>query len=353
MWRFKLCLVAILVPGIAGILSVPILAQEVADRGDDSTHAAPAVDAGGLPLDATAGNQGSNQPSNKGAKKQHAAKKRSHKKRALGKPGDRQDNQASVANKGGKKVAGHAASTNVLHRERLDLPGGLVLTIKIVQQPQRTPASKQMRRPAAPKQDHAGRDARRQQLLARFDANGNGQLDPEEREAARKAMQALKQKRGGKGKPDGGKGQANGGQGQVGPGGQAWREQLLARFDANGNGQLDPEEREAARKAMQALKQKRGGKGKPDGGKGKRPADKQQGDKAGINQPGEEAPASDAASPDRPRRRGAAAEEPPRESELERRLIERFDANGNGRLDDDERRAARKALAERQRQPGA
>ncbi len=291
MWRFKLCLVAILVPGIAGILSVPILAQEVADRGDDSTHAAPAVDAGGLPLDATAGNQGSNQPSNKGAKKQHAAKKRSHKKRALGKPGDRQDNQASVANKGGKKVAGHAASTNVLHRERLDLPGGLVLTIKIVQQPQRTPASKQMRRPAAPKQDHAGRDARRQQLLARFDANGNGQLDPEEREAARKAMQALKQKR--------------------------------------------------------------GGKGKPDGGKGKRPADKQQGDKAGINQPGEEAPASDAASPDRPRRRGAAAEEPPRESELERRLIERFDANGNGRLDDDERRAARKALAERQRQPGA
>lgn len=85
-------------------------------------------------------------------------------------------------------------------------------------------------------------------LLQRFDANKNGTLDPEEKEAARKAYQE-RQGSGPKGgtpsgaSKDGGKMQA----------------MLLQKFDANKNGVLDPEEREAAMKAMQERKGKSGG----------------------------------------------------------------------------------------------
>ena len=89
-----------------------------------------------------------------------------------------------------------------------------------------------------------------QRLLAKFDANHNGKLDPEERAAAQAALQG------------------HGGGDAAGPlaGGdkegdkaanraelaKKLKDEMLKKFDANGNGKLDPEEREAARKAMQA-----------------------------------------------------------------------------------------------------
>ena len=69
-----------------------------------------------------------------------------------------------------------------------------------------------------------GRKARkhREAILERFDVNGNGQLDEEERKAARKAR---KQRHEGR------------------------QERRLKRFDKNGDGKLNDEERKSATKA--------------------------------------------------------------------------------------------------------
>ena len=63
------------------------------------------------------------------------------------------------------------------------------------------------------------------QLLEKYDANKNGVLDPEEKEAAKAEWQAHRKER---------------------------EAQMLERFDANKNGVLDPEEKEAARKEFKA-----------------------------------------------------------------------------------------------------
>jgi hypothetical protein len=97
----------------------------------------------------------------------------------------------------------------------------------------------------------------REALLKKFDANGNGQLDPAEREAAKAAMEKM---RGEKGK---GKGNAKGkGKGKQarGAGNGAMREALLKRFDANGNGQLEPDEMQAAKAELQKLRGNKIGK---------------------------------------------------------------------------------------------
>jgi Ca2+-binding EF-hand superfamily protein len=85
-----------------------------------------------------------------------------------------------------------------------------------------------------------------QQMLQRFDKNGNGQLDPEERQAMMQAMQTDSPPGGqlpaGQGKPAGQNGAGSNPQMQ---------QRALQQFDKNGNGQLDPDEREAAMQAMQ------------------------------------------------------------------------------------------------------
>jgi hypothetical protein len=83
-------------------------------------------------------------------------------------------------------------------------------------------------------------------MLERFDANKNGVLDPEEKEAARQAFRGRRGHRG------------------------AGKARLLEQFDANKNGVLDPEangdgkldqtEREAARKEFRG----RRGEGRPE-----------------------------------------------------------------------------------------
>ncbi len=78
----------------------------------------------------------------------------------------------------------------------------------------------------------------RQAMMERFDTDGDGQISPEERDAARAAM-------------------------RDGPGKN--RQAILERFDTDGDGQLSPEERDAARATMQA-EGGRGGKGSQGGG---------------------------------------------------------------------------------------
>lgn len=90
---------------------------------------------------------------------------------------------------------------------------------------------------AAPKEGDGTQAERRQKVLQKFDKNGNGQLDQDEQEAAKEAMQKRREQGGGKG-----------------PGGQGGpdlerRKKLLAKFDTDGDGKLSETERAAAKEA--------------------------------------------------------------------------------------------------------
>lgn len=73
--------------------------------------------------------------------------------------------------------------------------------------------------------DSTVRDEKPKKLLKRFDKNGNGVLDPAERAAAAQARTDF----------------------------QAKRREFEKRFDKNGDGVLDPAEREEAKKAYEEL----------------------------------------------------------------------------------------------------
>jgi Ca2+-binding EF-hand superfamily protein len=86
---------------------------------------------------------------------------------------------------------------------------------------------------AAPGEGDGKRAELRQRALQKFDKNGNGQLDPDEKEAAKAAMQKRREQRGGgKGGPD-----------------PERRQKLLAKFDTDGDGKLSDSERAAAKEA--------------------------------------------------------------------------------------------------------
>ena len=96
----------------------------------------------------------------------------------------------------------------------------------------------------------------RQKMLEKFDKNGDGKLDEDEKKAAREAFQKRKE-------------------GQNGPRGEEFKKKMLEKFDKNGDGKLDPEEMKAAREAFQKMRAEKGGeKGKErrPGGKPKPPA---------------------------------------------------------------------------------
>lgn len=95
---------------------------------------------------------------------------------------------------------------------------------------------------AAPGQnpDREKQAERRQKVLEKFDKNGNGQLDADEREAAKEAMQKRRDQAGGKGQR---------GQGAPDP---ERRKKLLEKFDTDGDGQLSESERAAAKAAKEA-----------------------------------------------------------------------------------------------------
>jgi len=99
----------------------------------------------------------------------------------------------------------------------------------------------------------AGGEKIREMMLQRFDANKNGTLEPEERQAAMKAYQERKG-----GAPKGG---APGTTDTESGKGAKLQEMVLQRFDANKNGVMDPEEREAAMKAMKAMQDRKGKSG--------------------------------------------------------------------------------------------
>jgi len=134
--------------------------------------------------------------------------------------------------------------------------------------------------------------------LEKFDEDGNGKLEGAEREAAKKAL-AERRKHAGGPKDRPGDGDA--------PKGRPTREEILAKFDEDGNGELDGKERA---KARAAFRERHGGKDK--GGEGAHPF---------------------------------------MTAEMREKLLDEFDADGNGKLEGAEREKAgqflRKKMAER------
>jgi Ca2+-binding EF-hand superfamily protein len=90
---------------------------------------------------------------------------------------------------------------------------------------------------AAPGEGDAKKAEVRQKVLQTFDKNGNGQLDPDEREAAKEAMHKRREQGGGKGPT---------GKGEVDP---ERRRKVLEKFDTDGDGKLSESERAAAKEA--------------------------------------------------------------------------------------------------------
>jgi Ca2+-binding EF-hand superfamily protein len=129
----------------------------------------------------------------------------------------------------------------------------------------------------------------RQAILEKFDANKNGVLDPDEREAAREAGHARMEER---------------------------RQKMLERFDANKNGTLDPDEKEAARAEGKARHEKHRAE----------MLEKFDADKDGTLEPEE-------------RKAARAAHEARREE-----LKKQFDTDGDGKLSDSERDALREHM---------
>jgi len=142
-----------------------------------------------------------------------------------------------------------------------------------------TAAQAQPREPG----EGGGGDARatiREQMLKKFDKNGDGKLDEKERPSREQLQEFFRAQQGGAGgkdrAPGGGRPGAGGRPGQGGPGGRGgdaggnMRELFLKKFDKNGDGKLDEKERPSREQAMEFLRGQGGG-GRP--GQGERPGE--------------------------------------------------------------------------------
>lgn len=152
-----------------------------------------------------------------------------------------------------------------------------------------------------------------EEMIRRFDADGDGKLNEEEKAAAKTAMQQR--------------------QGEA-------REEALKRFDANGDGKLDDAERATAREAMQ---KGQGGK-MTDEQRAKARAEfeayaaKYDADGDGKLSPDERKSAREA----------WAAENPEKAAKMRAAA----DKDGDGTVSDAERRAAAKEMRKKQRKSG-
>ena len=89
--------------------------------------------------------------------------------------------------------------------------------------------------------------ARHEAMLRRFDANGDGRLDEQERSSARQHMQKRRKDREPNGR-NGATGDRPGRRGRTRE--KGLRREIMMRFDANGNGRLEPQERQAFQEWM-------------------------------------------------------------------------------------------------------
>jgi len=182
-----------------------------------------------------------------------------------------------------------------------------------------------------------GQRPSREEMIKRFDQDGDGQLNEAERQTVRETMRQKWAERGGMRGPDG-----------------ALREKMRQRFDRDGDGQLSEAERQEARQAMRKMHRRMhhrmmhhrahgwhggrafGGPGGPGFGPQRplRQAMLKRFDQDGDGQLNE-------AERGEARKAGEARRE--KAQEHRKQLLSRFDGDGDGRLGETERQAMREA----------
>lgn len=211
----------------------------------------------------------------------------------------------------------------------------------------------------APRDQRPDREALRQQVLERFDLDGDGQLNQQEREAMHAARSKRSQEQGaqrqgrsqGQDRAQGRRRGAQGQESQRGQGGQRrqraeqghrpTREQVLQRFDADGDGQLNKAERQTMHQAMQQQRAERGQQGQRGQ---QRRGQGQQGLERGQQRRGQSQQGLERGQ----QRRGQGQQGQQGDREQRRaQLMKTFDANQDGQLDEFERQALREAMAKR------
>ena len=157
------------------------------------------------------------------------------------------------------------------------------------------------------------------------------------------------------------------------PSREQMRERMVQHFDKDGDGMLNEQERQAAQVAMQARRQemqnRRRGQGEGEqaqrrqgqGEQVQRRRGQAEGNQAqrgsrGAEGQGQRFGGQEQGSPPRglERQRGdqGQAKQRPSQEERRARILQRFDANGDGQLDEFERATLKGAIEERRAQPG-
>lgn len=163
----------------------------------------------------------------------------------------------------------------------------------------------------------------REEIIKRFDADGDGKLSDAEQAEARKARGEMRRKwadHGGK-----------------------MREEMKQKFDANQDGQLDEAERQAARRAMQDKWAQAGGPRGFHGPRGHGGGEPPPWMRRELHRWFEQQWGGHAGPRTGWQHRGPGG---PR-GQMRAALVKRFDANQDGRLDETERAAAKQAGQER------
>ena len=183
------------------------------------------------------------------------------------------------------------------------------------------------------------------EMMKQFDKDGDGRLSDSERTALRQFMA----KRGAGGNASGRRPQSE--NNKIPP-------QVLQRFDKDGDGKLDEKERQAAIKAREEF-MKRNGDASGRDQRGRQTMNREDfikkfdTDGDGKLDDGERAAAREAMSRFRDQRTAGAARggtNEPRKPRVDKReLLEKFDADGDGKLNDDERAKAREEFQNRKR----
>lgn len=160
----------------------------------------------------------------------------------------------------------------------------------------------------------AMRERTRAKALERFDADGDGELSPEEGQRARRAMRSGERKRG-----------IDRDRENFRSRGERVRREIAERFDTDGDGVLNENERLEAREAMRLRREK---------------------EQAVLL---EKFDADGDGELSRVERQAAQDAHRAKREEQRQQLIERFDADGDGELTGDERRAAGDEMKRAQR----
>jgi Ca2+-binding EF-hand superfamily protein len=191
-------------------------------------------------------------------------------------------------------------------------------------------------------QEPQDRQALRAKILQKFDADGDGQLSPEERQ---KAKQAFKHRRQNRREGDFDMDQRTGDQGDR----KQMVRRMLKKFDADGDGQLSPEERQKAKEAFKHQRQNRRARDFDDDGKCEN-CEKRLNKKLKDRFDGEDDQFS-------PEERGKfkktrkhmdqRTDDQDNRKQMMRRMLKKFDADGDGQLSPEERQKAREAFKQR------